>query len=382
MEGARAELSSTERALRGAELGWLGLYGLDALLSVLDELSHLATGQRLLAPLRNPLAGVVLLCSPLAWLAVGLSPRLRLRVHLPLLLLLAWITMGWAPLSIWTFGEPTFGLYPQLIQVVVAAVALVLARAQVPATVPALRWRRLGLWLAAHLLLVPLSLGSYTFLSARLLLDSLTGGYAELGLDGISVLHRRFERQEQTVDLIGMIHIGDESAYRQLFEPLPADQALVLSEGVSDEQDLLAIPMDYDPVARSLGLTPQAGISEMSGLTERNADVDVAEFSDQTVELLRSAMGLMHQEDKAQALRDYLEVARSHPDPQHLLRLLEQDLLHLRNSHLIAEVDAALPAHPHLVLPWGAAHLPELDEALRTRGFEPVEERWVVLIPF
>lgn len=382
MEGARAELSPASRALRAFELGWLGLFGLDALLSVLDELAFLGTNHRLLAPVRDPVAGLTLLCTPLVWLAVGLSPRLRLRVHLPLLLLVAWITLGWAPMSIWTWGGPAFALLPPLVQALFAALALLLARRPVPESVPALRWGRLGLWLAAHLLLVPLTLGTYTFLSARMLLDRLTGGYAELSFDGISVLHRRFERQEQTVDLIGMIHIGDADAYREIFHPIPTEQALVLAEGVSDEQDLLGVAVDYDPVARSLGLAPQENISQMSGLSERNADVDVSTFSAETIALLQAAMGLVQEEDKAQAVRDYLEVAQSFPDPRILLAVLQEDLLHRRNLHLIAEVDAALPEHPHLVLPWGAAHLPELDEALRTRGFQPAEERWVVLIPF
>ena len=37
---------------------------------------------------------------------------------------------------------------------------------------------------------------------------------------------------------------------------------------------------------------------------------------------------------------------------------------------LIGEIDAALDDYRRIVVPWGALHLPEVQEAVRARGFE------------
>jgi hypothetical protein len=53
------------------------------------------------------------------------------------------------------------------------------------------------------------------------------------------------------------------------------------------------------------------------------------------------------------------------------LVLVERDILHLRNEHLLSEIEAALEEYERLVVPWGALHLPFIERAILERGFHP-----------
>lgn len=63
-------------------------------------------------------------------------------------------------------------------------------------------------------------------------------------------------------------------------------------------------------------------------------------------------------------------------------RQLLQDILVLRNQHLLEALDMALPEYQRVVIPWGAYHLPDIEEGLEQRGFTQTGERRHTLIPF
>jgi hypothetical protein len=59
---------------------------------------------------------------------------------------------------------------------------------------------------------------------------------------------------------------------------------------------------------------------------------------------------------------------RTAQDPESL-KLVERDVFERRNERLLAELEAALPDYERVVVPWGALHLPAIEEAVRKDGF-------------
>ena len=53
---------------------------------------------------------------------------------------------------------------------------------------------------------------------------------------------------------------------------------------------------------------------------------------------------------------------------------LKRDLLDLRNDHLLVEIEKALRDYDHVVVPWGALHLPGIQEQVRGLGFVQAAE--------
>lgn len=367
---------------------WLLLFWVDTGLGLFDELVAQGVGLHPLGWVRGMARGMGLLAMPLVWLAVGLSPAVRIRTWLPPLVFTAWTALGASPLSIVLMGRSELGLLLVGLQALVAAwTSWHAIRQEGPwlfgeRSFPGPRWGRFAAWTVAHALVVPPLLVAYGFGSADLALRRATAGFVSLGLDGVRVAHRTYADDGRTVDLIGMIHLGRRSAYEELFAPIPAEGTLVLEEGVRDTGGLLITGPLYDRVAAGLGLEAQRPVAEMSVLETRNADVDVATFSEGTRGLLRKVFAIYTAEDPAAAVLDYLIFVRSQKDAETLLSELLEDVVHRRNQHLLLEIDRALGERRRVVVPWGAYHLPGIEQALLARGFERRSERVVTLVPF
>lgn len=367
---------------------WLLLFWVDTGLGLFDEVVAQVLGLHLLSWIRAMTRGFGLLTLPLVWLAVGLSPGLRLRTWLPVLFFVAWRALGAAPLSILLMGRSELGLLIVGVQSLIAAWTswssirdggAGLFEGHDPSGP---RWGRFAAWTTAHALIVPPLLGIYAFESADLALRRATGGFVRLELDGVRVVHRSYVRGEERVELVGMIHIGRRSAYESIFEPFPPEGTLVLEEGVRDAGGLLVTGPVYERVAGGLGLDVQVPITEIAPLPSRNADVDVSTFSENTRSLLRRIFAIYTAEEPAAALLDYLIHVRSHKDARALFDELYDDLVHRRNQHLLLELDRALEENSRVVVPWGAYHLPGIEQAVIARGFQRHAERSITLIPF
>ena len=55
--------------------------------------------------------------------------------------------------------------------------------------------------------------------------------------------------------------------------------------------------------------------------------------------------------------------------PPAILQDLFNDLLINRNRHLLAVFQERLPTSEHIVIPWGAAHMPGISEGVLKAGF-------------
>lgn len=232
----------------------------------------------------------------------------------------------------------------------------------------------------------------------------LLGSYTELSLDGVTLVERVFEKSGQRVYLVGMMHIGDGSYYRDLKERMNAplsngSKRLVLTEGVSDRNELL--PRDfangttYAKLASALGLEAQTSLqasqpsdgqmdsrlmtrssasgplsTERNGVVWQNADIDVSELEASHQTLLVSLLGIL----SGGSIEEMLLADVGDATGEDLEDLFKNGLIVTRNQGLMERFDAMASGFSEIYIPWGAAHLPDVEERLAERGYHQVSE--------
>ena len=363
-------------------------YTADAGFSLVEELVRLATGSTALLLPRNAIALMAVSGALLVLPAVVLSPRLP---ALPLLLLATsaiWMNLGALPLPLLVEAE-SLGFWLCGLQLVLAVAALLWLRARSDGR----RWliepsTQRPVFSLQHTLLAGggLLLGGglfallYTPLWLLASIQALTDSYVRFDLAGISLADRRFERDGQEIRLVGMMHIGEREGYQGLVESFSGSSTVILTEGVTDREARLEEGLSYDGIARSLGLEPQETLETyFEALPEgdtrerpvlRHADVDLSEFHPETVTWLGEVADFWDGEDSLSALAELY--AGYQEDPERWTRVAD-DILTLRNRHLMVELRDALDDYQRVIVPWGALHLPHLQDEVLGMGFEPTE---------
>lgn len=232
---------------------------------------------------------------------------------------------------------------------------------------PAFAWRRAAAAILCVGLALPLALAVAFTAEVVIGIDIASSGFLRLTLRGVEVAQHDWVRDGQTVRLVGMVHFGDRSFYRELKRDLNVAGSIVLEEGVTDPDDRLQGRLDYRKLAAKLGLYAQRPLPRGSPRTDRrNADLSMSDFSPSTVELLGAIGDLYAGRGNVAA---NIATVRALATPDGTAALLA-DIFDKRNAHLIAEIDDALDTANFVVVPWGAAHMPVLEDALRSRGFE------------
>ena len=216
---------------------------------------------------------------------------------------------------------------------------------------------------------------TYGFVASRMAIDHVTAGYVHLGLFGLELEERTLVRDDVTVRLVGMMHVGDPEAYTDLYATFPDDGCLILTEGVTDRDDLLP-HFSYDDIAEALGLKSQAEFALAGGPPEepaedlrlRHADIDVSAFSQETLDVLKELADVLNAKGAAAIWARYSKAVENIDDGQ--IEGIRADLLDRRNEHLIGVVRTAATESPLVIVPWGALHLAWIEEQLVADGFE------------
>lgn len=232
-------------------------------------------------------------------------------------------------------------------------------------------------------------------------IEDTSAGYVRLTPQGIQLTERIFEKDGRRVHLIGMAHIADGGFYdalnTSLAEPIEG-RRLVLLEGVSDREKILpqsfASGETYRAMAEKLGLAEQAlgfamqsdkpddGQNTLEAWAERGvdfqrADIDVSEldpvYRDRLVALL-GAMGNL-------SLESFLSMPGD-MTAKELEDLMVEGLVKKRNTHLMEVFAEHESDYAEVFIPWGAAHLPDLDRRLSALGYAPVAEHQRLGIDF
>lgn len=376
--------------LRVAANGLVVLSLADGTLSLCEELLRAATGATWLLGLRSFLASAVLLGAVLSLPGMALTPRLPLAVFLPLSLGTLWLGFGWLPVARALPTPFAFGVAGSLFQIGLAVFAMAMIRrrndgrrwlfdAHSPPT-PAFSWSR-SLGFAAGVITVGIpGLLFYLALASATWVEDMTQGFVAFDLSGVSLADRRYVRDDREIRLVGMMHIGEEDAYRAIVSSFSTESTVVLAEGLTDREGLLRDSLHYGNAAEALGLTPQQDLraylvdgdepeADAPRWPEiRHADLDASSFAPETIEWLRWAASIWAAEDLATAVREIAASMRD-TDPE-LLAAFQRDVLDRRNEHLFGEIETALEDYERVVVPWGALHLPAVERTVTAWGFE------------
>lgn len=372
------------RVLAGLANVVLGSAALHAVAFTVTGLLWVLTGARLAQMLGTPFALLALGMSNLGMMVAVVTPRMPLRIVLPLWLLQLYLILGAMPFGVLVLVRRSHMIWPSLILLVGVAVVLLVSRtlddrgqfglseAYIDSR-PAFSPGRTIALVAASLTALPLGLVLYGAASTSWTLSWATAGYAGIDSSGFVVRGREFRRGDTRLVLQGMMHIGEARAYDDLYKSFgERSNTVVLTEGVDDQQDKLGRGgVGYERMAGRLGLEQQHRIEE-DGFAIRNADVDVSEFSEHTLTMLRKSFGIWQAEDPARAWIEY-SMEYSSADPEALYRPIYQDIVVLRNESLLEHIADAEGEFDVIIAPWGAAHMPGVQGELVELGWEPGE---------
>lgn len=209
-------------------------------------------------------------------------------------------------------------------------------------------------------------------------LEVLDGGFMLFHWNRLEMKTKKYTRADgKEIDLVPMIHIGESGFYGKVAASFPAD-TVVLTEGVTD-RDRQAPHLDYTPVASAMGLVSQSGefhdLARQTQAEIRPADVDYADFTPGTREMIGLVARFAENPDRphyAAFVQEWRRRAEADPGlPQRFL----DEILTVRNAHVLKEAEAALPNTGRVVLPWGALHMPGLEAGVLKMGFQPAETR-------
>lgn len=368
---------------------FLALFCADGLVSLIDDTLLLAFGANLLTVPRAVLSLAVLVFSAAVYIAIGLAPMVPKRVFLPLVLFNLAMGLALVPLTIYHFDQiQQWAWWTSVLQVVVGFGALAWVQRGWRPRWPVLseewladrgfRWGHLAGFVVANVLVLAPAVAAYLVVCASLAVDHLSGGFLDLSTTGLTARAKAYTRGDgRTIHLIPMMHVGERRFYQQVAESFPTN-AVILLEGVTDRRNLLKHGLSYNRMATSLGLAEQREHFGPERGKPRRADVDVEQFSPETIEFLNVAARLHSEGLTRRTLRDLTMNSQTPEDLERLWR----DLLTLRNDHLMGEIRAALADGDDVVAPWGAAHMPGLARLIEGAGFSLAETREFPVIRF
>ena len=367
----------------------LGIFLADGVVSWLSDSLLLFGGFNFLVLPNGILTCISALLLLLIFVLTGITPLIPKRVFLPILLFNFLGLLAMFPFSIFYYDRILqLDWVMSLLQV---ALVLLICRRLLGGG--GFRWsvveaRHLGSqmfswWnLSAFLLvnafvLVPAMVADLT-LSAGVAVSHFTDGFLTLRPAGLILHARKYARPDgKTILLFPMSHVAETDFYQAVAHAVSSN-SIVLLEGVTDENNLLTNHLSYKRAAKALGLAEQhEDLNIRQGKLVR-ADVDVQEFSSNTIAIL-NLVALVHSRGLNM---DTLPLILGCSPTEEVERQLFADLLLKRNEHLLKELHARLANSDNFVIPWGAAHMPQLAKEIQKSGFRLVETRDYVSIRF
>lgn len=381
------------------------LYGftLDAMFSFWAEFYGITSGP--LFDLRNLIALSVLGLGLFLFAACLFTGRVSKRLMIIPVLFLGWATFAGAfPLPM--FYLDNNGLILSGLQVAIAAVLWIffwrwhgnggMPGFHDPATAEGrndFSWNRfLGMGaLTAFVLPVLAVCGFLTF--GWMQLERIGGGYVRIRPTGIYIARANFVKDSKQVALDGMMHVAQSGFYEKPGWDANGPRTLVLLEGVTDHDGRMVNGLGMDKMAKVLGLASQmedgyyrrtidalrakqpAGgpvakgpVSIENHVDVKAADVDVSTFQPGTLNYLNAMGAVLRSGDLMNFIRAVTDPA-SPLSNEAIAKGVMEDILTMRNAHLIQEIDAGLATHERIVVPWGALHLAEIEKHLLDLGF-------------
>lgn len=385
---------------------FLILFLLAACLGLVDELlTRLLTTSPLSGP-RNLSNLLCLFFGLIIYLGFGFNQHLPKLIFVPLLGYLFWGMLDYWPLDA-MIGE-NYPVYAATGQLLLGLLALQLnlarnkqSRLLVPSQFvgDSFSGRNLLRFFLLNIPLLPIATLLLGFFTASSLIDEHTAGFVRLKPNGLYMVEKVYAQQEKKLRLTGMIHLGQREYYDELSASLTGKPLLVLAEGVSDEDGRLQGQFSYGNIAEMLGLTTQerttfpgrpvsaASLDQpaetgVSGADILRADIDLIEFDAHSIAVL-NALGkyILNSDSLVDGYARFNQWAVNNiTDDSN--RIIMADLIDKRNTAVLSYLPKALNKYDTVVIPWGALHMPGIEEAVREQGFELRESRERLSIDF
>jgi hypothetical protein len=374
------------------------LFLIDAGLSLIDELFVASSSPLpLFSSVRYLVAYVVITLSLLFFACLGIDRRLPKRVFLPLTLYISWSAMAMWPLSS-IIERESLGLVSAVGQLLLGGGAIVLLRGLGGQNLltrelfqtPMFSLRNTLGFTAINLLLLPFALVYTGLATTSYYLDLQTSGFMRLSPIGIYMTDRSYHLDNKIIRLTGMMHIGKQDYYEELASSMAAGRTIILAEGVTDEDRLLEHQFNYSKLAGIIGLSSQekmrfdGNLINLDDLDEKNpnaseqdqpdiarADIDLNSFDPQTIEFL-NILGrtLFSGKPLVEGFAEY-NLWVSENMTQERIAGVMFDILDKRNEVVIDSMLRTLKRYDTIIIPWGAMHMPAIEEAVLEQGFVP-----------
>jgi hypothetical protein len=358
----------------------------DGLLSLVHSVGGRLWGIQPLSVVQALAAFVVLLTSFVLYFLMGCMRGFPKKVVLPLVVFTVWVGFFAAlPLPIF-LGMKNMMVGLSLLQTGMGIGALILLRVSVDNRQwlygntlfdqLAFRWKRLAGFLALNIFLIGPLLGLYLVGSLSIAVSHHSNGFIQIGFQGVSVESRTYHHMGKSVLLLPTAHIAQKGFYDQLIDSLPATNSVIIPEGTTDRNKLLSGGLGYEKLAESMGLEAQDNKRILATRNEKRCDMDISEFSDETIDLLQACSELFRgwpDGDRVVLLQNYL----STPNPD--FNVLHEDLLTKRNRRVTDCIAECVKTFDHIVVPWGAMHMPGIERTMLEQG-ATVESRKRILV--
>ncbi|MEQ1754215.1 MAG: hypothetical protein ABL973_08770 [Micropepsaceae bacterium] len=347
---------------------------------------------------------VGLLAIVLTFVAVAaliLVPQLSKIVLLPPVLVFLWLTVG-APGVSWSMTDHMSLAMLNAIALGAVAFGFVanrlstghwfMAAARLPFKENLLTRTLIAMPIAA-LVIVFLAVGA-VIAAIPIFIEQQSRGYLHFASEGLEVRETVLVKGDHVVHLVGMVHIGDPAFYRTLFASIPPE-ALILAEGVTDKEGRMKARPSYDNAARGLGLESQSEFQVLLAGANRVeeplaapspataaqpvasspnaphvlfADIDVSDLSPSTLRFLEAVGTIFQSSSLSEAMQRYVEMSGKFTDDE--VRGVMDEIVRKRNDKVIAAFDKYEPQYRIVYLPWGALHMPDLEDKLLARGYK------------
>jgi hypothetical protein len=354
----------------------LALFLVDAAVSLLDDSLILFFGLHIFSLFRGLVAIFGALMALGVYGLIGLTPMVPKKLFLPIPLFHLSLILVAFPFAIYCYGRlQQLAVGVSACQVMVGVGILCWSQGGFKLRWPLVPKNRLGFrrfswwnlsaFTVANVFVLLPAIIVYSFFCTGLAVNHFTDGFMALHPGGLTVQMRKYVRNDgKTIQLFPMAHVADADFYRKVSQSFPTN-SVILMEGVTDEKNLLTNGISYKRMANALGLAEQhEEFSPCSG--ERVcADVDVDQFSPETIDCLNLGM-LVH--SKGLIPEVLVKLMQSSPTRRTADRLFE-DILRKRNQHLMEEIKSHLSQSDYIIVPWGVIHLPGLAAEIQKSGF-------------
>ncbi len=385
---------------------FLSVFVLTAILGVFVEFLCAQGNFVPLTNLRNITAILCVLLGSCVYFGFAFNRHLPKLLLLPLLFSMAWSFIDFRPLEFFT-GD-SYRLYAATGQLLLGLLILQLnllrnkkSRLLVPSQFAGPGFSRRNFFCCSliNIPLLPLLLVLISYAAADSLIEQYSAGFMRLKPNGLYMIEKSYQRDGRTIRLAGMIHLGQPDYYRDLIVSIEGTQAIVLTEGVTDQDGRLQGDFSYEKIAELLGLTSQEDVffrgrlvtaeslEQLDDLEKGKADIlradiDLKEFNAYTIAVL-NALGkyLLNNDSLATGYRQFNRWAAENTHPESN-RIIMADLLDKRNAAVLSYLPQALQKYRIILIPWGALHMPGIEQAIIEQGFCLQESRERLSIDF